>query len=73
MLLPTILICITRISLLENSVVSKAEIAAKVLEIQSEIPENEVILYLKRAGFNIETTVELVDLPETERLVLSSN
>ena len=53
--------------------VSKAEMAAKVLEIQSEIPENEVISYWKRAGFNIESTVELVDLPETVRLVLTSN
>ena len=51
--------------------VSKAEMAAKVLDIQSEFPENEVISCRKRAGFNIENTVELVDLPETESLVLS--
>ena len=53
--------------------VSKAEMAAKVLEIQSEISENLVISCWKRAGFNIESTVELVDLPATERLVLPSN
>ena len=52
--------------------VSKPEMAAKVLEIQSEIPENVVISCWKRADFNIKSTVELVDLPEKERLVLSS-
>ena len=63
----------TRISLLQKFAVSKAEMAAKVLEIQSEIPENEVILCWKRAAFNIESTVELVDLPGTQGLVLFSN
>ena len=47
--------------------------AAKVLELQSEIPENLIISCWKRAGSNIKSTVKLVDLPETERLVLSSN
>ena len=63
----------TRISLLQKFAVSKAEMAAKVLEIQSEIPKNVVISCWKRIGFNIESIVELVDLPEPERLVLSSN
>ena len=53
--------------------VPKAEMAAKLLEIQSEIPENVVISCWKRAGFNIESTIELEDLAETERSVLSSN
>ena len=53
--------------------VSKAEMAAKVLKIQSEIPKNVVISCWKRIGFNIESIVELVDLPEPERLVLSPN
>ena len=56
----------TRLFILENFVVSKAEMAAKVLE-------NEIISCWKRARFNVERTVELVDLPVTERLVLSSN
>ena len=60
-------------SLLENFGVSKAEIAAKFQEIQSEIRENVVISCWKRAGFNLESTVGFVDLPETERLVLSCN
>ena len=46
---------------------------AKFQEIQSEILENVVISCWKRAGFNIESAVALVDLSETERLVLSSN
>ena len=45
--------------------IKKAEMAAKVLEIQSEIPENVILSYWKRAGFNVESTVELVDLPGT--------
>ena len=53
--------------------VSKAEMAAKFQEIQSEIRENVVISCWKRAGFNLESTVGLADLPETERLVLSCN
>ena len=52
---------------------SKAEMAAKFQEIQSEIRKNVVISCWKRAGFNLESTVGLVDLPETERLVLSSH
>ena len=50
--------------------VLKAEMAAKVLEIQSEIPEIVIIPSWKRAGFNVESTVDLL---ETEKLVLSSN
>ena len=53
--------------------VSKAEMTAKFQEIQSEIRENVVISCWKRIGFNIESIVELVDLPEPESLVLSSN
>ena len=51
--------------------VSKAEIAAKFQEIQSEIRENVVISCWKRAGFT--STVGTVDSPEIERLVLSCN
>ena len=52
--------------------VLKAEMAAKVLELKSEIQENKVISYWKRAGFNIESTVELVDSPGWfYRLVIS--
>ena len=46
--------------------VSKAEMAAKVQEIQSGIRENLVFSCWKRAGFNFESTLELIDLPETE-------
>ena len=51
----------------------KSRNTAKVLKIQFKIPENVVMSYWKRAGFNIESTVGLVDLPETEMLVLSCN
>ena len=35
--------------------------------------KKEVISCWKRVSFNIESTVELVDLPETERVVLSND
>ena len=73
MRLPTIVSCVNAKRLLENYVVSKAEMAPNVPEIQSEIRENVVSSCRKRAGFNLESTVGLVDLPKIERLVLSCN
>ena len=71
MRLPTILICINPKRLLENFLVSKAEMAAKFQEKQSKIREIVVISYWKRAVFNLESTVGLVDLHDAERLFLS--